>query len=651
MFLSLDQIKESLQRLKSIHPFYGTTFLVCKKAKLKVGDPVRFAISAEEKRFLDEFYRPDESSDYYYRVFRTADKKKHWIERKKYASSTLQTIRTRARFKGAFIHPIDTDLWGWETDYVLVLKAGLSQNSPPYRNARVPAFDLAVWLLRGKRWKKGARAEDVTNSFLEEFNINREEHDIFDLSVPDQLYPRELFQEAPVTWDDLRKAIGSPPDAKPEEEGTLAYLELRGVGPARKLTFEPAERLSLVAGDNGLGKSFLLECAWWALTGQWAGLPAYPREDAKRNEPKIIFQISGGDGGGEKTAISYDWEAWGIDKWPTPAKRPTIPGLLVYARVDGSFAVCDPVGRRHGTGRSKGAMPRAFVFTRDQVRDGFEEFVGGQMRPRINGLLRDWVSWQNSPDGQPFATFVKVLRRLSPPSTGDLGALKPGPTTRLPDDSRDIPTLQHPYGVVPLVHAAAGVQRIITLAYLLVWSWNEHKINSKEARREPSKRMVVLIDELEAHLHPQWQRRILPALLDISADLSSDLQIQLIAATHSPLVMVSAEPSFDPEVDKLFHLDLPGGDAGRREVEIEEIDFVTRGLVDFWLTSQVFELKQPRSLEAEAAVEWAKALQQQERPSREEIESVSIELRKYLAELDVFWPRWIAFAERHGVSL
>ncbi|WP_413173588.1 AAA family ATPase [Anabaena azotica] len=47
---------------------------------------------------------------------------------------------------------------------------------------------------------------------------------------------------------------------------------------AKNICFEPGDRLSLITGDNGLGKTFLLECSWWALTGHWAGLPAYPNQ-------------------------------------------------------------------------------------------------------------------------------------------------------------------------------------------------------------------------------------------------------------------------------------------------------------------------------------------------------------------------------------
>ena len=32
---------------------------------------------------------------------------------------------------------------------------------------------------------------------------------------------------------------------------------------------EFAPRVNLITGDNGLGKSFLLDSAWWVLTGAW----------------------------------------------------------------------------------------------------------------------------------------------------------------------------------------------------------------------------------------------------------------------------------------------------------------------------------------------------------------------------------------------
>ncbi|HEX8494334.1 MAG TPA: AAA family ATPase [Pyrinomonadaceae bacterium] len=630
MFLGIDQIKEALEKLQSIHPFYGLTLLACKREKLPVGRAIPFAISDYETALLDEYYRPDKSSEYFYQIFRTSVKEDRWVTRKKYASSTLQSTRTRSVFRKAFIHESGSDSWGWKSNYVDVLRENLSQNILPYRDAPVPAFYLAVWLYRERDWPPNTTAEDITNEFAAEFLINEAEVVLFDFSAPFSIAFSPLFQDEAISWEDLRELIGSPPDAKPEEGGTLALLEIEGAGPSKEISFEPAERLSLITGDNGLGKSFLLECSWWALTGHWTDrtVQAYPRDDVGPGEPRITFQIAGEWGSKpEKLTILYDWDN---HSWPTLEGRPTIPGLIVYARVDGSFAVWDPART------SNGVFQQPIVVTRSQI-------WGGQ-QGTIEGLLRDWVTWQSRPEKHPFEIFRKVLHRLSPP---DLGQLEPGEPRRLPYELTAVPTLKYPYGEVPIVHASAGVRRIVTLAYLIVWAWNEHRIYSELARLKPQRRMVVLIDEMEAHLHPLWQRVVLPALLDVGQELSSELQAQFLVATHSPLVMASVEHTFDDDKDSLFHMDL----SQDSEVTFKELRFVRYGSVDTWLTSEVFDLRHARSLEAERAIEKAKALQKQKNPNPEDVRVVSAELIRTLASEDEFWPRWLYFAEQHGVEL
>src|SRR5690606_33402144 len=138
--------------------------------------------------------------------------------------------------------------------------------------------------------------------------------------------------------------------------------------------------------------------------------------------------------------------------------------------------------------------------------------------------------------------------------------LKAGELRKLTgSDPKRYPTLRMPYGEdVPVVHASAGMRRIIALAYLLIWTWEEHLAAAEVRGEKPAREIVFLIAEIEAHLHPQWQRRIVPALLKVMDALPGQhgSKVQLIAATHSPLVLASLEPFFDAKRDAWFDLDL-----------------------------------------------------------------------------------------------
>jgi len=99
-----------------------------------------------------------------------------------------------------------------------------------------------------------------------------------------------------------------------------------------------------------------------------------------------------------------------------------------------------------------------------------------------------------------------------------------GPLRRISvAEAVDHPTLEMPYGQeVALVHASAGMRRIVALAYLLVWTWREHLQACELQSITPAREIIFLIDEIEAHLHPQWQRRIVPALLDVMEALTGE---------------------------------------------------------------------------------------------------------------------------------
>lgn len=274
MYLTLSQIRQSLEVLEQFHPFYGITFPVAKLNHLPVGRSVGFHFDALELEFLQEYYKPDRASQYFYRVFRTSDKAKAWLA-PKYASSGSQSTRTKRGFGNAFIHERASKFWGWQEAYVSVLKSQLRNSE------RIPVFHLAVWLFRDVNWP-APNPRLLTERFESLFELNaREKRDLYDSRIPDDVDSQAVFGEKIVTWRELRTIIGSPPDSKPEEGGTLSYLELKALGPIESAQLDFKERLNVITGDNGLGKTFILDCAWWALAGEWPGLPAMPWDDAR----------------------------------------------------------------------------------------------------------------------------------------------------------------------------------------------------------------------------------------------------------------------------------------------------------------------------------------------------------------------------------
>ncbi len=429
----------------------------------------------------------------------------------------------------------------------------------------------------------------------------------------------------------------------------LKYLRMTNVGPAHSMELEFGKRLNILTGDNGLGKSFLLDIAWWALTRKWpaeinpnltAGLMATPTTEAKA---AIEFSFTS-KVRTEDYVSTFDRKA---QAWTGRAGRPSNPGLVLYAQVDGSFAVWDPA---RNYWRKKGDVdiqdrPPAYVFSPREVWDGLRDEERGLL---CNGLIMDWSGWQKE-KGNAFKSLCSVLSALSP---SDHEKIEPGELTRISlDDPRDIPTLKMPYGQsVPVLHASAGIRRILALAYLLVWNWEEHKKASKLLGEKTASRIIFLIDEIEAHLHPKWQRQIVKALLNVMESLTvrptqifSTANVQVITATHSPLVLASVEPYFDEKHDAWFDLDFEGN-----EVLLRRRDFEKHGDAGTWLISDAFDLKSSRPLEYEKLVEEASLLLEKDQVDSTEIEKMNEELVRALGPKDEFLFNWRYICKQKG---
>ncbi|GER88636.1 hypothetical protein KDW_27980 [Dictyobacter vulcani] len=646
MYFSTEQIEQSLQNLEELNPFFGTVFLALKEIKLPENATMAISFLPLLEAFLQKYYRPTPQYDGFYTPFKTSNKKKRWNTHQ-YAN-TLHRIAVDT-FSDVILHPKGSREWGWRQGYVDIMIEN-------HLDKPIPTFDLAVWLFRTRDWPANTSPIQVIQTFFTEFQIQSEEENLFGITA--QIHAVRWTQAKSIDVDELLNMIGYPPNmrSKPkrtqsqprlfsnsmlaEYGATLQNLRLSEIGPAKEFELDFAPRINIITGDNALGKTFLLECAWWALTNTWASrYPAYPNVEA--NDPTIAFKIGKEGQNGKIQVAHYDRK---VHNWSTFRQRNSLSGLSIFSQADGSFAIWDPA--KIDSFSSQGDDSEAFLYAdRQAVWDGVTGNIENRNIVRCRGLIEDWRTW-SSTEPEVLEVFREVLKHLSPHPKH---SLKPGEFIRVPElGVTPVPTLEFSYGSVPVILCSAGIKRIVALAYMLVWAWYEHVEQSSLIGETPQRSIVLIIDEMEAHLHPFWQRAIVPAIIAVVKKLSPEASTQIIIATHSPLVLASMEPIFNEDTDKLFHLKMDDDDGS---IELNEEPFVKQGRIDRWLTSDIFGLEQPRSREAETAIKDANTIQLEKKPDPKAIQEISDRLKKVLAQDDEFWPLWAYFAKESGVKL
>lgn len=143
---------------------------------------------------------------------------------------------------------------------------------------------------------------------------------------------------------------------------------------------------------------------------------------------------------------------------------------------------------------------------------------------------------------------------------------------------------------------------------------------SEDGKLRITRSGVVLIDEIDAHLHPEWQR-------EIGFWLKRHFpKIQFLVTTHSPIICQAADKN------GLFVLPEPGSDAKPRALTQEEYNKVIASRPDTILLTAAFGLQNTRSPRAvEGRAEFAK-LQAKKRAGG----SLTPEEKMRLPQLELF---------------
>jgi predicted ATP-binding protein involved in virulence len=353
-------------------------------------------------------------------------------------------------------------------------------------------------------------------------------------------------------------------------------------------------RWTLILGDNGIGKTTLLKCLAWMVP-----VPAPPKnefieqlriakllhEDAY-DVKKIseITKISEDDIKNPAVLplkikpvmddLSFDVEVYdrilragkniktsleasfannsNLDKKP----KEVVTISIDFERVEGKLTLVEP----HSAIISEFNTPNLFAYSasRHLARKNFENQElsdptfnllsdrGELYDPEQVLAYLDYASIkeqlqnqeiENEQDKKNYstkllATLKKLIADLLPEIKSSESIIVNPPINQDGEKNEKIVEIQTPHGLIPLFNVSLGYQTMLSwavdLAIRMLWLNPE----SDNPLNEPA---VVIIDEIDLHLHPVWQRNLKSFLIKHFA------KTQFICTAHSPFMAQSSE--------------------------------------------------------------------------------------------------------------
>ena len=313
-------------------------------------------------------------------------------------------------------------------------------------------------------------------------------------------------------------------------------LCISNIGPFVDLEFEFDSRVNVFIGPNNSGKSTAL----WALGDTTVYPFTFPRKLLHQNQ-ESYFELRMSETDSEPLHGQFPITR-GSEHWPPESWQAFTANLEKVG-----YSQFIPALRHSTDFRSEGPRskqreepePRLRIEARNQGDLASSELKKRKVWGAIDAHLVPDAAVMQKIIELHFRSFLKdqpvfrnVIDKICEVASGITGQFPIEFLGTDEDEHGFYPRFRTIDGPLPLNTLSQGTQSIIQwLAYLII-GYAEYYGYPEDLTEHSG---VLIIDEIDAHLHPSWQRRIIPTLTRHFPNL------QIFCSTHSPLMIAGLE--------------------------------------------------------------------------------------------------------------
>jgi len=328
-------------------------------------------------------------------------------------------------------------------------------------------------------------------------------------------------------------------------------LKIEDVGGIKFLELKLNSNMNLICGPNGIGKTTILETISHLFSN---GRTNILKKKVNSEISKITINIDN-DGRLENKTVQFDTFE--------PAKQTQIQGFHQYTSGVISFKTA-----RIFNYQALQAVSKDVLKEQNQL---WQEAIHG-----VNlNEIKNWFVNRYLYSAHPGALSEEQINNFEL-AKKCFSILDPAFTFSKVDASTNEIMVNTPNGEIYYEYLSAGFKSIISILFGIIkeieYRFIDPKINAQDFKG------IVLIDEIELHLHPEWQSKIVNVLIQVFPT------VQFIASTHSPHVIQAASPNqiiaLVKEGDNVIQRELSSSQYGFQGWSIEEVLIDVMGMTD-----------------------------------------------------------------------